>query len=199
MKRKKNTKVWDALKQPQANYSIQAGWFEESKYSNGAPIGGIAAVQNYGATINHPGGTAYFFSELAQRAVFISSSSHLGHELLSKGIKTKPHTIIIPPTHFMENCQNKNKEKWRKLIQDAWTSVFLGNIEADKAMEQIGTVIEGDIADEIRLGDYPPDKPSTIQIKKSRYKDQKTEGNLGKRLVDTGQMLNSVSHKVIKK
>ena len=52
MKRKKNNKTWDALTQKQTDYILQAGWFEESKYSNGAPVGGIAAVQNYGAVIN---------------------------------------------------------------------------------------------------------------------------------------------------
>ncbi len=199
MKRKKNNKVWDALTQKQSEYLIQAGWFENSKYDDGTPIGGIAAVQNYGAEINHPGGTAYFFSELAQRAVFISSGSHLGHELLSKGIKTKPHTIVIPPTHFMENCQTNNKEKWRKLVQDAWTSVFLGNIKPDQAMEQIAMVIEGDISKAIAEVNEPPLKASTIRQKRSKYKDTKTTGSLDKRLVNTGQMLNAVSHQVEKK
>ena len=185
MKRKKNTKVWDALKQPQANYLIQAGWFEESKYNNGVPIGGIAAVQNYGAVINQN------VTE-KQRAFFHYLGIHLKKA-------TQNLHIVIPATHFMENCQNKNKEKWRKLIQDAWTSVFLGNIEADKAMEQVAMVIEGDIAKEIANGNYPPDKPSTVQIKKSRYKDTKTKGSLDKRLIDTGQMLDALSHKVEKK
>lgn len=198
MKRKSNRKVWEALKQPMSDYLIQAGWFETAKYDNGTPIGGIAAVQNYGATINHPGGTAYFFSELAQRVVFISSSSHLGHELLSKGIKTKPHTIVIPPTHFMENCQKTNKEKWKELIKKAWAAVFLGKIEADKAMEQMGMVIEGDISKSIAAVNSPPLKASTIRQKRSKYKDTKTTGSLDKRLVNQGIMLDSVSHKVEK-
>lgn len=199
MKRKKNNKVWDALTQKQSEYLIQAGWFEESKYSNGAPAGGIAAVQNYGGTIEHPGGTPFIFSDLAQRAIFISKSSNLGHILQSKGMVTKPHTIVIPPTHFWEKCQEENKEKWKKLIKDAWTSVFLGNIEPDKAMEMIGAEIEGNIAKAIAAVDSPPLKASTIAAKRNKYKDHKTVGNLSKRLVDTGQMLDSVSHKVTKK
>lgn len=198
MKRKSNSKIWKALEQKIPDYLIQAGWFEESKYKDGTPIGGIAAVQNYGATINHPGGTAYFISELAQRAVFISSSSHLGHELLSKGIKTKPHTIVIPPTHFWENCQKENKEKWKKLIKDAWTSVFLGNITPDKAVEQVGMVIEGDIAKAIAAVENPPLAQSTIAARKNRMADKKTTGNLTKRLVDSGTMFDAVSHKVTK-
>ena len=198
MKRKSNTKIYDVLNKKMPDYLIQAGWFEEGKYSNGTSIAGIAAVQNYGGTIHHPGGTPYFFSELAQRAVFLSKNSSWGKEMVERGLITKPHTIVIPPTHFMENCQNKNKDKWQNEMKNAFTQVFLGNINPDKAMEQMGFLIEGDIAKEIAQGNYPPDKPSTVKAKMNRYKNYKKKGNLDKRLVDTGQMLDSVSHKVDK-
>ena len=107
--------------------------------------------------------------------------------------------IVIPPTHFMEKCKADNKEKWRKLIHDGWRSVFLGNIEADKAVEQIAMAIEGDIRKAIADVHNPPLSPLTIEAKKRPYKDQKTTGNLDKRLAGTGQMINAVSHKVTKK
>jgi len=185
MKRKTNKKAWDALKTKQSDYLIQAGWFEESKYSNGAPIGGIAAVQNYGAVINQN------ITE-KQRKFFTAIGLYL------KKTTTELH-IVIPATHFWETCQRENKEKWRKLIQDAWKSVFLGNIEPDKAMEQIAMVIEGDIAKAIAAVDSPPLSQLTIESKKRPYKDQKTTGGLTKRLVNTGEMLDAVSHKVTKK
>ena len=167
MKRKTNKKAWDALKTKQSDYLIQAGWFENSKYSNGAPIGGIAAVQNYGAVINQSRGDSSW-------------------------------TIVIPPTHFWEAAKEENKVKWRQKFKEAWQSVFLGNISPDKAMEQIGAMIEGDIAKAISAVDQPPLKESTIKKRKSRMADKKTTGGLTKRLVDTGQMLDSVSHKVTK-
>lgn len=167
MKRKRNNKIYDALTQKMPDYLIKAGWFEESKYNDNTPIGGIAAVQNYGATINQ-----------------------------SKGENS--WTIVIPPTHFMENCQTENKEKWKNMMKNAWTSVFLGNITPDKAMEQMGLLIEGDIAKQIVAVNTPPLAESTIKNRKNRYKDKKTTGNLTKRLVDTGQMLDSVSHQVEK-
>lgn len=167
MKKKRNQKVYNALTQKIPDYLIKAGWFENSRYNNNTPIGGIAAVQNYGATINQ-----------------------------SKGENS--WTIVIPPTHFMENCQSGNKEKWKNMIKNAWTSVFLGNITPDKAMEKIGMLIEGDIAKAIIDVNSPSLADSTIQNRKNRYKDKKTTGNLTKRLVDTGQMLDSVSHQVTK-
>ena len=185
MKRKKNNKVWDALKQKQSDYTIKAGWFEESKYSNGAPIGGIAAVQNYGAVINQN------LTE-KQRKFFMALGIFL------KKTTTAIH-IVIPATHFWEKCKEENREKWKKLIQDTWKSVLLGNIEPDKAMEIIGRAIEGDIAKAIAAVDSPPLSPLTLESKKRSYKDQKTTGNLTKRLSATGLMFNSVSHKVEKK
>lgn len=185
MKRKKNQKVWDALTQKQADFLIQAGWFEESKYPNGLPVGGIAAVQNYGAVITQ-NVTEKQRNFLMLLGVFLKKT-------------TTTLNIVIPPTHFWEKCQNDNKEKWKKLIKDAWTSVFLGNIEPDKAMEQIGMAIEGDIAKAIKAVNEPPLSPLTIKSKKLPYKDQKTAGGLTKRLVNTGLMYDSVAHKVTKK
>ena len=184
MKRKTNKKVYDALTQKQSDYLVQAGWFENSKYSNGASIGGIAAVQNYGATINQN------VSE-KQRAFFHYIDIHL-----------KPDTtalkIVIPPTNFWENCQKENKDKWREKIKEAWQSVFLGNISPETTMERLGLLVEGDIAKAIAAVDSPPLSPLTIEAKKRPYKDQKTTGKLTKRLSNTGQMLNALSHKVTK-
>lgn len=167
MKRKRNKKIWDALKTPHKDYLIQAGWFEQSKYSNGSPIGGIAAVQNYGAVINQSRGESSW-------------------------------TIVIPPTNFWEAAQEENKVKWRQKFQEAWQSVFLGNTNPDTAMERIALVIEGDIARAIQAVDSPPLKESTIRKRKSRYKDKKTTGSLTKRLIDTGEMFDALSHKVTK-
>lgn len=167
MKRKRNQKVYDALTTKQSDFLVQAGWFEQSKYSNGASIGGIAAVQNYGVTINQTkGDTSY--------------------------------TIVIPPTHFWETAQEENKVKWKQKFKEAWTSIFLGNINPETAMERIGLMIEGDIAKAISAVDSPPLAESTIKKRKSRYKDKKTKGNLTKRLIDTGEMFDAVSHKVSK-
>jgi hypothetical protein len=184
MKRKSNEKIHAALNQKIPDFLVKAGWFEQSKYNNGMPIGGIAAVQNYGAIIHQ--------AVTEKQRVLLH---YLGFHLKKT---TSDITIVIPPTHFMENCQTENKEKWRKAIQDLWKMVFLGNLSPDKAMEQMGMLLEGDIARQITDGDYPPDKPSTVQNKLNRYKNKKTSGNLDKRLVDTGTMLNALSHQVEK-
>lgn len=182
MKRKSNKKAWDALKQKQSDYLIQAGWFEESKYDDGTPVGGIAAIQNYGAKIPVTDKMRGFF-----RYQF--------------GINLKKSTnyIIIPPTHFWENCINKNKEKWFKLSQNLWQQFFSGNIKSDTVAETFGSTLEIDIVKELANGSYPPVTRFTLTQKLSKYKDTNTEGQLGQRFQTKDHiMIDSVSHKVTK-
>lgn len=195
VQRKSNKKVWQALTKKYDEFRVQAGWFEQSKYSNGASIGGIAAVQNYGAVINNPGGQP-FFKDKDGNVVYASKSSPYAYRMA----KTKPHTIVIPPTHFMENCQKKNAEKWRTAFLQAWGSVFSGEAPPEKVLEMVAMLIESDIAQAIKDVDLPL-SPATIKTRQDRYKNKKipAESGIGKRLVDTGQMINSVSHKVEKK
>lgn len=184
MKRKKNNKVWDALTQKQSEYLIQAGWFEESKYNPTTPIGGIAAVQNYGAVINQN------ITE-KQRAFLHYLGIHLKAD-------THNLTIVIPPTHFWEACKEKNKAKWKQKWNEAWQSVMLGNIEPDIAMDMLGKMLKDDIKAAIEDISGPPLKQSTIQARLNEKADKKTIGNMDKRLQHTSQMILSASYKVTK-
>jgi phage gpG-like protein len=51
-----------------------------------------APVHEYGATIQHPGGTAYYFDERRDRAVWLSNKAAAGHAFP----RTRPHPIPIP-------------------------------------------------------------------------------------------------------
>lgn len=192
MKRQTNKAAMDALLKMRQNLKVQVGWFENSKYSNGQSIGGIAAVQNYGATISHPGGTPYFINEDGQ-AQFVSLQNSKAGQLP----KTKPHTIVIPPTHFMEKTIEAHKEDWKETVKDGFAMVFSGKESEENVMRKLGLMVEGDIAKAITEIDDPV-KPSTIRQKRRRYKDKKTTGKLTKRLVASGLMLDSLSHKVEK-
>ncbi len=182
MKRKKNSKVWDALTQKQSDYLIQAGWFDTAKYDNDVPVGGIAAVQNYGALINVTEKMRAFF-----RYEF--------------GVNLRKDTkqIVIPATHFWENCKKENKEKWKKLCKYHWQKVFLGEITADTVAEELGSQVENDIRKQMSNGDYPPVTRLTLTNKLKQYKDQSTVGQLGQRFqTKEHKMLDDISHKVEK-
>lgn len=184
VQRKSNYKAWQALTSLKNNYKIEAGWFEESKYDDGTPIGGIAAVQNYGAKIPVTDKLRGYFGA--------NFNIHF---------KKSTQYLIIPPTHFMEACVKQNEEKWKNKFKEAIASALAGNIEEEKAMEMLGMLVEGDIAQAIADVDSPPLSPITVQARLHTYKNEKTpeDTGIGKRLAGTGQMFNAVSHKVEKK
>ena len=186
VQRKSNKKVWQALTKKYDEFRVQAGWFEQSKYSNGASIGGIAAVQNYGAKIPVTDKLRGWFG--ANYDVHFKQSTHY---------------LIIPPTHFMENCQTKNKEKWKAAFIQAWGKVFAGDATAESALSVVGDLIAGDIGQAIADVSSPPLSPITVKMRLGGYaKNNKKipeKSGIGKRLVDTGQMIDPVSHKVEKK
>ena len=58
-----------------------------------------AKIHEFGGTINHPGGTAYFMDGNAGRAVFVSNASALADRLP----RTRPHAIPMPERSYMRS------------------------------------------------------------------------------------------------
>ncbi|HEX7732425.1 MAG TPA: hypothetical protein VF415_07240 [Rhodanobacter sp.] len=59
-----------------------------------------AKIHEYGGTIHHPGGTAFFISQLlGGRAFFVSNASAIASSLP----RTKPHDIPMPERSYMRS------------------------------------------------------------------------------------------------
>lgn len=96
--------------------ALRSGVFSETIEGDGS-IGGrvvagknvpYAAIQEFGGTINHPGGTAYFPGfGLGGLAVFISNRS----EIASKLPRTAPHEIHIPERSYMRSSLSEMRLK----------------------------------------------------------------------------------------
>lgn len=79
-----------------------------------------SAIHEFGGTINHPGGTAFFVRD-GGLAVFVSNETadrfaaiH-GRELP----RTKPHTITMPARPFMGPAARINRRKVKELVGGA--------------------------------------------------------------------------------
>lgn len=59
-----------------------------------------AKIHEFGGTIDHPGGTAYFMSSELGHAVFVSNASALADRLP----RTRPHTIPMPERSYMRSA-----------------------------------------------------------------------------------------------
>ena len=167
----------------------KAGWFHTSRYADGTPVAYIAAIQEFGVHINHPGGTPYRIGEDG-RAVFVSKAEGAGLKT------TKAHPIVIPPRPFMRPTVLRESQNWIALMASGSKAVLAGNSTGSDVMEAVSGKAAADIAVSITQVFSPPLKASTIAARRRARADKKTVGLLSKPLVDSGRMLEQVNHSV---
>lgn len=88
----------------------------------------------------------------------------------------------IPPRPFMKISVEKNSKRWFNFIKKG---LLNNNFEIKKTINQLGSMVVGDIQKEITDLRTPPNAESTIKKKGSSNP-----------LIDTGIMRNSVKYKV---
>jgi len=168
--------------------SVEAGWFESAQYPSeeGKPARSVAAnarFQEFGGTIDHPGGTKYITdaatSERMLGTRFVKNSFQGEHKV------TQAHQIVVPARPFMRlawSTFNANRGPIQKRIAAALIS---GKITPDQALGQIGLELEACIVKSIRNGNWAPNARSTVSAK-----------GFDKPLIETSFMWQSVSSKV---
>lgn len=95
-----------------------------------APLSQVpyAGIQEYGGTINHPGGTAYFISGrsggeyVAGGPTFVANRSGIAYALP----RTRPHVIKIPERSFMRSSLDDRKSNIVNALQDAVVRAIKG-------------------------------------------------------------------------
>lgn len=88
-------------------------------YSSGVAY---AKIQEFGGTINHPGGTAYIPTK--DGAVFISNAKAqalMGKFEISDFLRTKPHKITIPAHRYMGQAFDGMKTEIKAGFEQAVT------------------------------------------------------------------------------
>lgn len=147
----------------------------------------LMLVHEYGARINHPGGTPYIVGVGAGGAksavTFIPKSSPIAVGLPV----TKPHVILIPQRPVMRLALIKNEKANRALSKKLAAKIVEGKIDAKKLLGFMGEKISSDI--KRNFGDkslLKPLRPSTI-ARRRKQSDQP--------LVDTGSLRNSITYK----
>lgn len=155
--------------------------------SENLDMAGLGAVHEFGATINHPGGTPYFIKEdgLAQ---FVSKEK--GANLP----KTKHHQINIPARSFLRSSLLTSEGKKALQVWDASEKEALmeylnkDTMSADILANAIGAKAVKRVSDAFQSGGFEKwkaDKNATIRRKGS-----------AKPLIDTGALENSISYQV---
>ncbi|PPA72653.1 hypothetical protein C4E15_29365 [Achromobacter spanius] len=99
----------------------------------------------------------------------------------------------IPARPFMRPTAEQKKAEWGRQIAGAVRGAIDGKVDVGQAFEALGARSAGDIARTISRVTTPPLKKTTLEARQAR---KKTPGVSKKPLVDTGQMIQSVSHVV---
>ena len=98
----------------------------------------------------------------------------------------------IPSRPFFRNAISKN-DGWKQLATKAMNAVVEGRMELNQALNQMGLKMAADVKDSITDGSYEALKQSTLDARQSR---KRTQGVASKPLIDTAQMLQSVTYAV---
>lgn len=142
------------------------------------------SANEFGATINHPGGTSYGYKTQRQaeqgKVRFLSR----GEGFMSLG-ETSPHTIKIPERSFLRSAVAENRQKITKAVGDQYIRFIEANVSLNKALNIIGLLVTNMVKAKIRKGPFAPNAPSTIKRKRS-----------SKPLIDKGRMRNSIIHEL---
>jgi len=144
----------------------------------------IAAAHEFGAEIDHPGGTPYGYKTekdaQAGRVRFLKRGE--GYMVLGE---TQPHVITIPERSFIRSTVDENEEKYFKSAQSIMGKIIDGQLDKFQALSLLGQLVEGDIKSQIINLDSPPNSAATIRKKGSDNP-----------LVDTGLMGGSIRYAV---
>ena len=140
----------------------------------------LGAIHEFGAEVNHPGGTSYGYASKASanrnEVRFLKS----GSGYMELGV-TGPHTVSIPARPWLNPGVASGDEEYLKIIE----RVIAAGEPLDKALEQIGVVAVGMVQKYMTDLKTPPNAPSTIKAKGSSNP-----------LIDSGALRQSVTYKV---
>lgn len=106
--------------------------------------------------------------------------------------------VGIPPRPFFSNMIKDKSSGWGVAVAK---NLKAANYDADKALDRVGEGIDGQLRQSIKDTNDPPLAPSTLRKRGYTGKafDPKDASTFGaKPLVDSGIMLGSVDHEVIK-
>ena len=170
------------LKKLQTNRSVTVGIHEDAGNhpDTDMTMAQLGATLNYGATINHPGGTAYGYKTKtdAKNDKFRFLKNGQGYAVIGY---TKPHDIVIPPRPWLIPGVASATREIIAQLRDGIKS----RQAVDDLLEGVGLVAAGKVKEYITELKDPPNARSTIRKKGSDNP-----------LIDTGAFRASVTSKV---
>ena len=140
----------------------------------------LGAIHEYGADIEHPGGTSYGFASKSAQERNEVRFLKAGKGTVELGV-TGPHTVTIPARPWLNPGVQTGNVEYLSIIEK---TVKNGN-SLDGALNRVGLVAVGNVQKYMTELRTPPNAASTIKKKKSSNP-----------LIDSGALRQSVTYKV---
>lgn len=142
----------------------------------------IAAANEFGAKIKHPGGTSYGYKTKKDAEEGNVSFLEKGTGYMELG-KTGPHEIEIPARPFLHPAIAEGAPVFKRLAEKKMLDVLMGRFTMDQLLNQMGVLGVAMVQEKISSIHSPPNAESTISKKKS-----------SKPLIDTGNLRQSITY-----
>ena len=156
---------------------------EGSTEDGGISMAHLGAVHEYGATINHPGGTPYGYKTEDDAKKGSVRFLKKGEGFMVLGV-TDPHQIEIPARPWLAPGVEDGSEDYLKIIEHG----IANDTNKDAILNQVGATAVSKAQEQINAVRNPPNAPSTIRKKGSANP-----------LVDTKAMAQSVHYSLTDK
>ncbi len=187
---KDDRKEWDGMintvgkmKNPEGN-AVDIGVFGE----NGSDEVIIAGAQEFGAKIDHPGGTSYGYRTEAEAKAGKVRFMATGEGYMQLGV-TEAHEIKIPERPFIRKTFDDEKEGINQQVDKAKVDIVLGKVDKETFLKRLGLFFQKKVVEKIDSSKSwaEPNAPSTIRAKGSDHP-----------LVDEGRLRQSITHRLVK-
>lgn len=174
--------IQQALKKLMTDKAVTVGIHADAGNveSDDLTMAGLGAIHEFGAEINHPGGTPYAdISEgTAENPVIRFVKPNSGYKIIGY---TQPHKINIPARPWLAPGVASGNEVYVKIIERE----LADGGTAESALEKVGVAAVGKVQKYMTDLKNPPNAPSTIRKKGSSNP-----------LIDSGALRSSVTYKV---
>lgn len=151
-------------------------------YEDGTLIAVVAAANEFGATINHPGGTPYGYKTKEDAEAGRVRFLRKGEGVMQIGV-TQAHKINIPERPALRTGARAAMPEIKQLSIISIPKINDGSITMEQLTDQMGMLAVGKIQETISSGVGPENTDSTIKKKGSSTP-----------LVDTGHFRQSIRH-----
>jgi hypothetical protein len=165
------------------NPEVRVGFLEGAMYPNGTSVAYVAAINEFGATIQREPGAVTIYRKV-KGGKFLRGGRFVkkAQSNFATDHAHDAYTIHIPPRPFFRNMIAAKSREWPAAIA---TQLRAKDYDARAALDVVGEAIGGQLQASIKALTSPPNAPSTIQRK--GFDDP---------LIDTGYMWRKVDHEV---